>query len=117
MNTLLLIEAVAREMERLYGIQTTVEYPGFIAIAERQISDDVDASDDVWAVGLGDEPGTWTGQLTTADGNSVGPCFCVRPKSGTFTAIASAIYTHGIGDLYVGGGCTDLECPVVKVSR
>lgn len=105
--------AVCKAIRERFDVPATYEYPGFIAIPERVINDDVDASDNAWAIGTGDADGEWTGQLMTADGSRVvGEMgFAVYPKSEDPTVIADAIYTHGIGDLYIGGGCSDADCP------
>jgi hypothetical protein len=48
----------------------------------------------------------------TPDGQVVdGMTFVVYPRSSEIDAIASAVYCHGIGDLYIGGGCSDADCP------
>lgn len=107
-----LIEQVSAAINRIYNIESTVEYPGFVNIAERFINDDTDGSDDAWAVGP-DADGSWTGQLMTPDGSEVrsGMTFTVYPHSKDPNVIANAVYCHGIGDLYVGGGCSDADCP------
>lgn len=112
-----LTEQVSDSINRIYDIKSTFEYPGFIAIPERFVNDDTDASDYVWCVGLGDDHREWTGQLMTADGseqvnNTME--FTVAPDSDDPDTIASAIYSHGIGDLYIGGGCSDPDCPRVR---
>lgn len=104
------INAVAEALNRIYGFNdalATVEYPGFIAIPDRFCGYD-DATDAVWSIGQ-DETGYWTGQLMTADGSEIvgNMTFAVYPKSGDPDVIARAIYEHGIGDWYIGGGCTD----------
>ena len=108
-----LTERVSEAINRIYDIQSTYEYPGFIAIPEKFINDDVDMSDNVWTVGEGDEPGMWTGTLMNKDGsNQVNDMtFVVYPNSTEPDKIAAAIYSHGIGDQYVGGGCSDANCP------
>ena len=110
-NDLTTLRAVADAIRELYGIDRPlyVEYPGFLAIPESIVNDDTDGSAAVWCVGQdGDH---WTGNLMRPDGTNVdGMSFAVWPVSDRLEDIASAIYCHGIGDLYIGGGCTD--CPV-----
>jgi hypothetical protein len=111
MKALDAIQAVSDAINRIYDVQTTVEYPGFVNIPERFISDDTDGSDNAWAVGP-DVDGAWTGQLMTPDGYVVRDMtFVVVPRSTEPDDIASAVYCHGIGDLYLGGGCSDHDCP------
>src|SRR5678816_1565028 len=84
-----LTERVSEAINRIYDIQSTYEYPGFIAIPERFI--DVDM---VWTVGEGDEPGMWTGTLMSADGSDQidEMAFAVYPRSDDPEKIAAAIY-------------------------
>jgi len=113
-----ILHAVANAIMRRYdttGID--VDYPGFISIPEKIVNDDVDASDNVWAVGESDD-GAWTGNLMTPDGQVVpNMAFAVLPKSQSPDDIADAVYGHGIGDCYVGGGCSDPECPSKRYDR
>lgn len=94
--------------------RATVEYPDFIAIPEKNVNDDVSESENHWAVGF-NNVGIWTGNLVRPDGADCGEyAFAVRPKSDKPEDIADAIYCHGIGDLYLGGGCSDANCPRVR---
>lgn len=114
------LKSVAAAITRLYELTApaTVEYPGYIAIAEKNVNDDVTDSDAHWAVGpsLEGEPGVWTGQLTNLRNGFYANeyTFKVRPASDSDEDIAMAIYCHGIGDLYIGGGCSDADCPRVR---
>lgn len=108
-----------------------VDYPGFITIPESVINDEMAASDNVWCVGPGEEPGTWTGQLMNEDGSDVidaggrtlvdprNPAlpgktglmaFRVYPKSTSPEDIADAVYYHGICHWYHVEPCT-ADCP------
>ncbi|HYE88479.1 MAG TPA: hypothetical protein VEA16_19090 [Vicinamibacterales bacterium] len=113
-----LMRTVAETIRRRFEIEAPihVDYPGFISIPDAVVHDD--AGDGVWCVGPAlEEPGAWTGQLMTADGSEVinEMTFCVYPVSDSPEDIADAVYVHGIGDWYVGGGCP--ECPVRKPVR
>jgi hypothetical protein len=112
------LRTVADAIVTLYDLDQplALDYPGFISIPERIVNDATDGSDYVWCVGVGSQPGEWTGQLMTADGaQQVGNmAFVVHPIEDTPEAIASAIYCHGIGDHYIGGGCPDPDCPRVR---
>lgn len=114
------LKTVAEALTRLFNLSApaTVEYPGYIAIAEKNINDDLSDSDAHWAVGPSQDwqEGVWTGQLTHLDGRDCGEkyAFAVRPASDSPEAIAEAIYVHGIGDLYIGGGCSDVDCSRVR---
>lgn len=116
------LRLVAEAITRLYALQApaTVEYPGFLCIAEKNINDDTYDSDAYWACGPSLDPleaatGLWTGQLTHLDGTDPGRfTFIVRPLDQTPETIADAIYFHGICDLY-SGGCNDgADCPRVR---
>jgi hypothetical protein len=111
------LQSVAEAIMGLYDLEPNsihVDYPGFISIPEKLVNDDTDGSDRVWCVGPSlEEDGAWTGNLMTQDGAEPidGMAFCVYPKSDEPREIALSVYTHGIGDCYVAGGCTDPNCP------
>lgn len=117
MNYTELMKSVIAAINKRFDIEPgkiNLDYPGFISIPESIISDESDSSDRVWAVGPDDlEDDAWSGQLMTADGSDQirHMAFVVYPKSNDPDVIADAIYTHGIGDLYIGGGCADQDCP------
>lgn len=119
-TTTLKLVAAALNLRFELSAPATVEYPGYIAIPEKNINDDTDTSEAHWACGPSLDPieaasGVWTGQLSHMDGSDCGEYhFAVRPKSQSPDDIADAIYCHGIGDLYVGGGCSDMDCPRVR---
>lgn len=108
-----LLAAVAMQITQLYEVRVTIEYPGFLSITEHQINDDVTHSKRAWAIGV-DVDG-WSGHLVEADGDDAhAGGFYVEQRSDDPKEIAMAIYTHGIGDFYVGGGCSDPHCPAVR---
>lgn len=103
-------------LNRIFDIESTYEYPGYIAIPEKFVNDDTTDSGSVWHVGPATDGrlNCWAGQLMTPDGgNTVSRemNFEVFPKSTLADEIAGAIYAHGIGDLYIGGGCSEKDCP------
>jgi hypothetical protein len=111
------VGSVLAAIKRIFEVEATYEYPGFISIPERFVSETTDDNRNAWAVGP-DGDGCWTGQLMGPDGGLVGNMtFVVRPTTTDPDDIAEAVYTHGIGDWYIGGGCSDHDCPSKGVRR
>lgn len=118
-NDLDKIRTVAAAIEEIFDVAATVEYPGFISIAEKFINDETQGSANAWACGPDSADGDeWTGNLLAPDGAVIGSmAFAVRPKSDDAADIASAIYVHGIGDLYTHEGCEpDAPCDRIALT-